>query len=95
MGLRVEPDRGARGAIEILRRKAGQPFEVQSVRILCMHKDFVEAGIETIREGAHYRINVQLKPGLDTRYLQGSLLISGSHPDLRGKKFKFMARLVE
>jgi hypothetical protein len=92
---KVSRRRGGSGQVEILGKDTGKPFTILDVGLQCKFKEFVESGIETIQAGGHYRITLRLKPEIKAEYVQGTLIVHGDHEDLRGKKIKFIARIID
>lgn len=92
---RMKKNAGAEGEIEIINENLDIPMEITGVRILCKHREFIDVRYRTEEGGKRFKVIVAVKPGLDVRFLQGAVIVSSTHPDMRAKKFKFTGWIEE
>lgn len=92
---RMKRSSGAKGEIEIINENLDIPMEITGVRVLCKHREFIDVRYCTEEGGKRFKVTVTVKPGLDVRFLQGAVIVSSTHPDMRAKKFKFTGWIEE
>ncbi|MHC4946362.1 MAG: Ig-like domain-containing protein [Planctomycetota bacterium] len=90
---KIDSSEGVKGTIEIRNRNPAVPYEITKLQRLCRFSDFIDTRIETLEEGVHYKISLEVRPGLKIPYLQGTLVIFSSHPEMARKRIKFMGRV--
>ncbi len=66
-----------------------RPYRVTGVEIDSTHKDKIEAKLETVKEGAEYKITLTTAPDLDARFFRGILRIQSDSPEMPMKELHF------
>lgn len=75
--------------IEIENLVPAIPYNVLELSTEGRAKDVLDVELETISEGARYRLKVHLKPGLPKGYLRGIVItLISDHPDMMQKKIR-------
>jgi len=65
------------------------PYNVLELSTEGRIKDVLDVSIETIAEGARYRLKVRVKPGLPKGYLRGAVItLISDHPDMMLKRIR-------
>lgn len=65
------------------------PYNVLELSTQGRVKDVLDVNLETIAEGARYRLKVRVKPGLPKGYLRGAVItLISDHPDMMLKEIR-------
>ena len=91
---KISRKEGGRGAIEIQNLDETDPVEIKGIQVQCRFERFVRVRLETVKAGFHYRIAVEVKPGVPAAYLKGTLIASSPHPDMRSRRFQFIGQIA-